>query len=268
MSLAPSAGRPSGPAWAETLHAEWTKLRTLASTWWLLLGAVALTVAVSAATVAAAAAAPGLDPAKLSLIGVQAGQAVVAILAVLAISNEYSTGMIRVTLTAMPRRHTVLAAKAALVGGLVLAAGAVAVLASVLAGRLILPGRGFTPANGYQLLSLGDGPVLRAACGSVLYLALTALLALGIATAVRDSAVAIGVVLAVLYLFPIIAQVLGPRWQHAVMQIGPMTAGLSIQATVGVHALPLTPWQGLGVLALWAAGALILGGLVLRFRDA
>jgi ABC-2 type transport system permease protein len=47
-----------------------------------------------------------------------------------------------------------------------------------------------------------------------------------------------------------------------------MTAGLYIQATVGVRALPLTPWQGLGVLALWAAGALILGGLVLRFRDA
>ena len=269
MSLAPSAGQPSCRAWAQTLHAEWTKLRTLASTWWLLLGAVALTVAVSAATVAAAAAAPGLDPARLSLIGIQAGQAVVAVLAVLVISDEYSTGMIRVTLTAMPRRQTVLAAKAALAGGLVLAAGAVAVLASVLAGRLILPGRGFTPANGYQLLSLGDGPVLRAACGSVLYLALTALLALGIATAVRDSAVAIGTVLALLYLFPIVAAVVSNQhWQRHLEQTGPMTAGLYIQATVGVHALPLTPWQGLGVLALWAAGALILGGLVLRFRDA
>ena len=215
------------------------------------------------------AVAPGLDPAKLSLTGIQAGQAVVAILAVLVISNEYSTGMIRVTLTAMPRRHTVLAAKAALAGGLVLAAGAVAVLASVLAGRLILPGRGFTPANGYQLLSLGNGPDLRAACGSVLYLALIALLSLGVATAVRDSAVAIGTVLALLYLFPIVAAVVSNQhWQRHLEQIGPMTAGLYIQATVGVRALPLTPWQGLGVLALWAAGALILGGLVLRFRDA
>jgi ABC-2 type transport system permease protein len=267
MSLALSAGQRSHRAWPETLHAEWTKLRTLASTGWLLAGAAALTVAVSAA--AAAAAAPGLDPAKLSLTGIQAGQAVVAILAVLAISDEYSTGMIRITLTAMPRRHMVLAAKAALVGGLVLAAGAVAVLASVLAGRLILPGRGFTPAHGYQLLSLGEGPVLRAACGSVLYLALIALLSLGVATAVRDSAVAIGTVLALLYLFPIVTAVVSNQhWQRHLEQIGPMTAGLCIQATVSVRALPLTPWQGLGVLALWASGALILGGLVLRFRDA
>jgi ABC-2 type transport system permease protein len=225
MSLALSAGQRSHRAWPETIHAEWTKLRTLASTWWLLAGAAALTVTVSAATVAAAVA-PGLDPAKLSLTGIQAGQAVVAILAVLVISNEYSTGMIRVTLTAMPRRHTVLAAKAALVGGLVLAAGAVAVLASVLAGRLILPGHGFTPANGYQLLSPGDGPALRAACGSVLYLALIALLALGVATVVRDSAVAIGGVLALLYLFPIVAAVVSNQhWQRHLEQIGPMTAG-------------------------------------------
>ncbi len=75
--------------------------------------------------------------------------------------------------------------------------------------------------------------------------------------------------LALLYLFPIAAAVASnPHWQRQLEQIGPMTAGLYIQATVGVHALPLTPWQGLGVLALWAAGALILGGLVLRFRDA
>jgi len=269
MSPAPSGSERSHRAWAETLHAEWTKLRTLASTGWLMAGAVALTVTVSAAAVAAAAVAPGLDPAKLSLTGIQAGQAVVAILAVLAISNEYSTGMIRVTLAAMPRRHTLLPAKAALVGGLALAAGAVAVLASVLAGRLILPGRGFTLANGYQLLSLGNGPDLRAACGSVLYLALIALLSLGVATAVRDSAVATGTVLALLYLFPIVAAVVSNQhWQRHLEQIGPMTAGLYIQATVGVRALPLTPWQGLGVLALWAAGALILGGLVLRFRDA
>ena len=269
MSLALSAGQGSHRVLAVTIHAEWTKLRTVASTGWLVAGAVTLTVTVSAATVAGTALAPGLDPAKLSLTGIQAGQAAVAILAVLVISNEYSTGMIRVTLTAMPRRHMVLAAKAALVGGLVSAAGAVAVLASVLAGRLILPGRGFTPANGYQLLSLGNGPDLRAACGSVLYFALVALLALGIATAVRDSAVAIGGVLALLYLIPIAAVVVSNQhWQRHLEQIGPMTAGLYIQATAGVRALPLTPWQGLGVLALWAAGALILGGLVLRFRDA
>jgi len=257
----------------ETLHAEWTKLRTVASTGWLLLGTAVLTVAVSAAADAAATCPAGgcqADPAKLSLTGVQAGQAIVAVIAVLAISNEYSTGMIRVTLTAMPRRLTVLAAKAALVAGLVLVAAAVGVLASVLAGRLIMPGHGFTAAHGYPaLLSLGNGPDLRAACGSVLYLVLIALLSFGIATAVRETAVVIGLVLGLLYVFPIVTSVItNQHWQRHLEQIGPMTAGLYIQTTTDLRSLPLTPWQGLGVLAAWAAGALLVGGLVLRFRDA
>jgi ABC-2 type transport system permease protein len=256
----------------QTLHAEWTKLRTLASTGWLLLAAVALTAAVSAGISATATCPSGgcpVDPAKLSLTGVQVGQAVVAIIAVLAITGEYSTGMIRITLTAMPRRQTVLAAKAALVGGMTVAAGTIAVLVSVLAGRLILPGHGFTPAHGYLPLSLGNGPVLRAACGSVLYLALIALLSLGVATAVRDSAVAIGMVLALLYLFPIVTGVVtNPSWHRHLEQISPMTAGLDIQATTGLGSLPLSPWAGLGVLAAWAAGALLAGGLLLRLRDA
>ena len=261
-----------GSPFADALHAEWTKLRTLASTGWLLLGVVAFTVAVSAAADAAASCPAGgcqADQAKLSLTGIQVGQAIVAVIAVLAVSNEYSTGMIRVTLAAMPRRLTMLAAKAALVVGLVLAAAAVAVLACVLLGRVILPGHGFTPAHGYQALSLGGGPVLRAACGSALYLALVALLSLGVATAVREAAVAIGIVLALLYVFPIVSSVAGnPHWQRHLEQIGPMTAGLYIQATVGVKTLPLTPWQGLGVLAAWAFGALLLGALVLLLRDA
>jgi ABC-2 type transport system permease protein len=177
--------------------------------------------------------------------------------------------MIRVTLTAMPRRWSVLGSKAAVVGGLVLVTGALAVLGSVLAGRLILPGRGFTVGHGFASLSLGDGPVLRAACGSVLYLALIALLALGVATAVRDSAVAIGLVLGLLYLFPIVSSVVGNQhWQRHLEQIGPMNAGLYVQATVGLSALPLTPWQGLGVLAAWAVGGLLLGALALCLRDA
>ena len=131
----------------------------MSSTGWLLLAAIALTVAVGAAAAAATGCPSGavcrVDPAKVSLTGIDLGQAVVAIVAVLAISNEYSTGMIRITLSAMPRRTVVLAAKAMILAGLALAAGTVAVLASVLAGRLILPGHGFTAAHGYELLSLG-----------------------------------------------------------------------------------------------------------------
>lgn len=147
-------------------------------------------------------------------------------------------------------------------------AGTVAVLGSVLAGRLILPGHGFTPAHSYPLLSLAAGPWLRAAAGSVLYLALIGLLGLGIATAAQDSAAAIGIVLGLLYLFPVVtAAVANPHWQRHLEQIAPMSAGLAIQATTGLRGLPISPWAGIGVLAAWAAGAMLAGGLLLQLRD-
>lgn len=256
----------------EALHAEWTKFQTLPGTGWLLLACILLTVALSvtaATAVTCSSSACGLDPARVSLTGIVLGQAVVVILAVLAMGGEYSSGMIRVTLAAIPCRIAVLAAKSAVLVGLVLPAGTIAVLASVLAGEFILPGHGFTAAHGYALLSLADGLMLRAAAGSALYLALIALLSLGVATAVRDSAVAIGIVLGLLYIFPILAQVVTDAdWRERLQQIGPMTAGLAIQATTGLSSLPISPWRGLGVLAAWAAGALVVGGLLLWLRDA
>ncbi len=254
------------------LHAEWTKLRTAPGTAWLLLAVVAVTVAVSAAAAASArcpAAGCGQDPGKISFTGVDLGQAAVAIVAVLAVSTEYSTGMIRTTLAAMPRRASLLAAKAAVVSVLILAAGALAAAGSLLAGWLILPGHGFTRGHGFAPLTLADGPVLRATAGSVLYLALVGLLSLGAAAAVRDPAVAIGLVLGVLYLLPIVAAVVSNATvQRHLLQAAPMTAGLDIQATTGLRSLPLAPWQGLAVLGAWAAGALLAGGVLLRVRDA
>ena len=269
-------GRGARTALPDAVHAEWTKLRTLAGTWWLLAAAVAVTIAAGVAVAGTAALPSGAgpagaaaDPARLSLAGVTLGQAIVALLAVLAVGGEYGTGMIRVTLAATPRRLTMLTAKAVVVTGGAAAAGAVAVLGSVLAGRLILPGRGLSAANGYAVMSLGNGPDLRAAAGSVLYLVLIALLALGVATAVRDSAVGTGLVLGLLYLFPIASAVVPDQTlARHLEQAAPMTAGLWIQATAGLRSLPLAPWQGLGVLALWALGALILGAAVLRLRDA
>ncbi|MGF7235160.1 MAG: ABC transporter permease subunit [Frankia sp.] len=257
----------------EALHAEWTKVRTLSGTVWLLLGTIALSITVSTVAAASSTCPAGgcrLDPAKISLSGIDLGQAIIAILAVVAIGGEYGTGTIRVSLAAMPRRGVVLAAKAVVITGLALGAGTVTVLGSLLAGRIILPGKGLGPAHGYPSLSLADGPLLRAATGSVLYLALIALLSLGVATAVRDSATAIGTVLGLLYLFPIIAAAVStnPDWYRRLQQIGPMTAGLAIQNTTGLHHLPIGPWAGLGVLAAWATAALLAGGLLLRLRDA
>jgi ABC-2 type transport system permease protein len=255
----------------DALRAEWTKLRTVAGTGWLVIAAIGLTVALSAAVAAIVTYSPrsDQDTFKLSLTGIYLGQAMIAILAVLAITGEYSTGMIRTTFAAVPRRIVVLAAKGTIVSGVALAVGTVAVVGSLLAGRLILPGNGFTSAHGSALLSVSAGPVLRAAIGSVLYLMLIALLSLGIAIAVRDSATAIGVVLGLLYGFPILAQLVSnPHWQRHLQQIAPMTAGLAIQSTTSLGSLPVGPWAGLGVLAAWTAAALLIGGLSLRLRDA
>lgn len=248
------------------LHAEWTKVRTLASPRWLLLGTIVATMALSgavASVVTCDATGCDHDTTKLSLSGVQLGQALVVILAVQLISGEYSSGMIRTTLTAMPHRATTLAAKAVTVTSVVAAAGIVAVLGSLLAGRLILS------SHGYPTPSLGDGPTLRATVGSILYLVLIALLSLGVATVVRDSATSIGVILGLLYLVPVVAPVIdNPHWQRLLQQIGPMSAGLAIQATTNLDGLPINPWAGLGVLAAWAAAALLAGTLLLRQRDA
>jgi ABC-2 type transport system permease protein len=253
----------------KALRAEWTKLRTLAGTGWLFLGAVVLTIGVSA-TVAAAVhvtSRTGQDPTKLTLTGIYLGQTIFAVLAVLAISEEYGTGMIRTTLTAMPRRFVLLAAKAVNVAGLTFVAGCLAVAGCLLVGRLLLPGAGLDPAHGYALVSISHSPTLRAAVGSVVYLVLVALLSLGVATAVRDTAVSIGAVLALLYLPPILAQAVSDPLRRHLEQMAPMTAGLAIQATTDLRSLPIAPWAGLGVLAAWAAVALLVGGLLLRLRD-
>jgi ABC-2 type transport system permease protein len=254
----------------QALRAEWTKVRTVTGPAWLLAGVVTVTVAVAVAAASAArcnSAGCGIDPATVSFSGIYPGQAVAAVAGVLAIGNEYSTGMIKLSLTAMPGRLTWFCAKAAVLTVPVLAASALAVAGAALAGRLILPGHGFTPAHGYA--SLTSATDIRAAAGAVLYLTLIALLSLGLAAAVRDSAVAIGLVLGVLYLFPIAADVISnPPLSRHLDQIGPLPAGLDAQATTGLNSLPLTPWQGLGVVALWTAGALLLGALVLKSRDA
>ena len=125
-----------------------------------------------------------------------------------------------------------------------------------------------TAARDFTELSLTYGPTLRAAVGSVLYLGLIAVLSTGIAAMVRDSAVSIGLALGLLYLFPVVDAFIGNQvWHNRIARYSPM-AGLNIQATTGPHSLPISPWGGLGVLAIWSAGALLTGGLVLRARDA
>jgi ABC-2 type transport system permease protein len=241
-------------------HAEWTKLRTSRETWRLLAAVAVLTVAVSGlVTDALPCGSPAAgcgDVVKTSLIGVQLGQAVVAVLGVLIVAGEYTTGMVHVTFAAMPRREFVLAAKAMALTVVVAAAAVVGVAGSLLVSSLPLDG-------------VHSGLLIRASIGSVLYLVLIALLSLGVATCVRDSAAAIGLALGMLYLSPIMALAINdPDWRRHLEQVAPTSAGLAIQATTGLTELPIGPWAGLGVLAAWTGGALVLGWLSLRLRDA
>jgi ABC-2 type transport system permease protein len=110
---------------------------------------------------------------------------------------------------------------------------------------------------------------MRVAIGSVLYLCSIALLGLGIATALRNTGAAVASALGLLYLFPLLSEVAGSTtWQRRYDSIGPMPAGLAIQATKDLGTMPIQPWPGLGVLAAWAAGAMLIGWLVLERRDA
>ncbi|MDV9169444.1 ABC transporter permease [Streptomyces sp. W16] len=243
------------------VHAEWTKLRTLPSTWWLLAATAVLTAAIGAAAASSVTTriCPSpchADTVKLSLAGVQLSQAVCLVLGALSISAEYSTGMIRTTLTAMPGRWRVLASKAAALSLLTAPAAALGVLSSLGLARLILP----TPP---------DGALLRPTIGSILILVLVTLLGLSLATLLRDTAGAITLGLGVLYVVPLLSELVSsPTWQHRLQRWAPMPAGLSIQATKNLSALAIAPWPGLGVLAAYAVGLLGAGGVWFRLRDA
>jgi ABC-2 type transport system permease protein len=256
----------------DALCAEWTKLRTVTGPAWLLAITVISTVALGVAVAAAqspSSTTPELDTTRISLTGIDLGQAVVAVLGIVVMSGEYGQGMIHVTLAALPRRVTVLSAKAAVIIAVTLPAAALAVLGSLLFGATVLTDHGLAPASGYRAVSLTDATVLRAAGGTVLYLALIALLSFAVATIVRESVVAIGIVIGLLYAFPVVAGLVSdPVWSRHLQQIGPMTAGLTITATTNLRLLPLSPWTGLGVLAAWTLGALAIGGLLFRLRDA
>lgn len=256
---------------------EWTKLRTVRSTAWLVLATAGFTLGIGALAAWSVGATPcptptgcaDEDTARLALSGVYLGQIAVVLLAALAVTTEYGSDTMRVTLAAHPRRTMVFAAKGTVVMALVLAAGVLGVLGSLAAGRIALPGRRFVEGNTVPPLSLADEPTLRAAAGTVLYLILTAMLSLGVGMVVRHTPAALATVLALLFLPQMIAPLLtNEHWREWVLKVSPMTAGLGIQATKGLDALPIGPWPGLGVLAAYAGVAWLLGAALFTIRDA
>jgi hypothetical protein len=277
-----SGARPAPRAGlAGALRAEAVKLRSVRGTAWSALAIVGLTVLLSAFVCASVDTQGGAggggdeDVVMLSLSGIYLSQIAVVALAVTAVTSEYATGMIRTSFVANPRRRTVLSAKAVVVGTAVLGAGLVATVASYLAGQSILPGNGFTAANGYPPASLADWPTLRAVLGSAVYLALLALLSLAAGAILRHTAAAVSTMLGLLFV-PLVALTFlpGDLWEP-VQRFAPMTAGLAVQSTTGSLELiagraarPVGAWAGLGMLAAEAAVALLAAAWLIGRRDA
>ncbi|GAA0896343.1 ABC transporter permease [Virgisporangium aurantiacum] len=258
------------------LRTEWTKLITVRSTPWLAAGTVGLMVAAGAVAVwslsSTACTVPDAcgdeDLTRLALSGVYTGQILAVLTAVMAVTPEYTSGEIRTTLTAVPQRLRVFAAKATVVLAVALAAGVLATLGSLAAAWMILPGRRFD-GPGYVAPSLADAPTLRAAGGTVLYLALLAALGFAVAMVFRSGPGAVATVLAGLFILPQVAALMtDEETRELIQRVSPMTAGLAIQATRRLDALPIGPWQGLGVLTAYAAGGLVLALVLFLYRDA
>ncbi|MEU3098334.1 ABC transporter permease [Streptomyces sp. NPDC006967] len=267
----PAAAEP-GPGFGHLMLSEWTKIRSVRSTVWSLAVLVLLTLVFTALFVqmgisnwdktdASAQAEIRLDPTGTILgSGILLSQLAVCVLGVMAIASEYSTGMIRASLLAVPRRVPVLAAKSAVFGLLVLVVGEVTAFGSFFVGAPILDGK--------APVAIGDPGVLRAVVGCGLYLALLGLFALAVGAIVRHTAAGITLVVGfVLVITPMAGMLPGSVGEriHAYL---PTEAGFMItqqQARVGDL---VGPWEGLGVLALWTAALMAVAAVQLRRRDA
>ena len=240
---------------------EWIKLRSLRSTWW--------TLAVTVAAAAGIAVAVGVntedgaaDLTNNALAGISAGLLLTGILGVLTATSEYSSGTIRSTLAAIPNRPLVLAAKAAVFGAVALAAGEAAAFVAFFAGRAALPA-------GLAGPSLGQPGVLRAVLLGGAGYCLIGLLGLGLGAVVRHTPMAVGLLVGGVYvvaqLVAGLAPVLMPYLPIAVVanSLTVVEPGMAIG-----DVRFLSPWAGLGVLAIYAAVALGAGAWLLAERDA
>jgi ABC-2 type transport system permease protein len=237
---------------------EWIKLRSLRSTWWVLAatvaGAVGIAVAVGINTEDAAA-----DLTNNVLAGISLGLLLVGVLGVLAMTGEYSSGMIRATLAAIPGRPLVLAAKAAVLGVLALAAGEAAGFIAFFAGVAALP-------DGIPGPALGQPGVLRAVAMAGAGYCLVGLIGLGLGAIIRHTPAAIAVLVGGVYVLAQFVAVL----THSLMGYLPIAivANSLTVATPMTEAGFLSPWAGLGMLCLYAAVTLGIGGWLLARRDA
>ena len=267
----PAAGRHAG--FAGLLRAEWTKIRSVRSTVWTLvifvvvcIGFTALITWLTETHWYGPQAAPRdlravADPVGFILgTGVGLGQLAIGVLGVLVITSEYSTGVIRASLLAVPRRLPMLAAKAVVFAVLLIVVTEIVAFCSFFVGSAIL--------HAHVPVSLSGSGVTRSVVGAGLYLTVLGLLALAIGTMIRHTAGAISTIIGVVFVLPILSGLLPSSWGAHINAYLPEQAGTLITHTHEQSGDLLSPWQGFGVLCIWTVLALAAAAYLLERRDA
>jgi ABC-2 type transport system permease protein len=247
------------------LRSEWTKLRSLRSTYWSAASVVLATVGLGIFMGARWAhqsgpVPPGFDATNTSLSGVYIAQIIVGALGVLTISSEYATGMIRATFSAVPQRRTLLAAKAVVLALATLVLAEAVCFTAFGACQALLSNKGAG-------VSLADPGALRSVFGAGLYLTAAALLGFGLGAAIRHTAGGLSAFFGLMFAPTAIVDLLPTDWRNALIDYMPANAGSQIFTVDRVKGA-LGPWQGLGVFCLYAVAALVLGFVLTAARDA
>ncbi|MDT0481459.1 MULTISPECIES: ABC transporter permease [Streptomyces] len=252
----------------QVIRSEWTKIRSVASTVWTLSLAVVVTIGLGILISALSKNEfdnmsredkLSFDPTFISFAGMSLGQLAMIVFGVLVVSNEYSTGMIRTSLAAVPQRGSFLVSKIAVATGLSLAVGLVTSFVTFFLGQAML---------GSHRAEISDPGVLRAVIGGGVYMTLIAMFSMGVAAMLRSPMLSLGILMPFFFL---ISNILGNV--SATKKIGrylPDQAGSRIMQVVTPidDDTPYGPWGGLGIMALWVAVALIGGYVLLKKRDA
>jgi ABC-2 type transport system permease protein len=264
LDLPRAAGRVT---FAGALRSEFTKIRSVRSTYWTLLAMFAVVVGFGALASTGAAHGPHgpyFDPTRQSLAGLYIGQLIIGVLGVLVISSEYSTGMIRTTLTTNPHRGVMIAAKGVVFTVVALVTSLVTSFAAFFVGQALM-------SSDHISTTIGSPNVLRAVIGGALFLTACGVLAFGLGLLIRHTAGGIGAVTGLLFVVTILVNFLPQSWQNHVDKWVPALAGGQLWMT-GPQPPGNTPmfgpWTSFAILCGYAAIALAAAVILFRKRDA